>query len=133
MIPQLISFMLGGDMCIEETLASTTQMIDADVTLDPARAPIVLLPQLEDELSGAVVYHHHQLVWSICHFFLATTLVLVYPIMGRTSWDLQMRGYLVAAPTLVVSPYTPPSHLHYVPTLSHFHSSEVSIVYWAKV
>ncbi len=30
MIPQLISFMLGGDVCAEETLASTTQMMDVN-------------------------------------------------------------------------------------------------------
>jgi len=121
MIPQLISFMLGGDMCIEETLASTTQMIDADVTLDPARSPIVLFPQPEDELSGAVVYNHHQLVWFVCHFFLATAAVLSNPVIGCASWDLQMCGYLVATPTLVVFPYAPPPHPDYVSAFPHFH------------
>lgn len=53
MIPQLLSFMLGADRCGEETIASTSQMLDpgtrdwAEELLDRLNLPTELLPEIK--------------------------------------------------------------------------------------
>lgn len=88
----------------------------SDVTLDPARAPIVLFPQHEHELSGPTVHRHFDPRGLVLHLIFVATTVFFYPVICRPFRNLQVRGYPVATPALVVSQYAPPSHLGYIST-----------------